>query len=81
MPSSTVEQGLLEKGVSAFELFTTVGLCSSRSEARRLINQKGGYVNGEPINSFDEVINLSHLKDGRIILRSGKKKYHQIMVK
>ena len=81
MPSSTVEQGLLEKGVSAFELFTSVGLCSSRSEARRLISQKGGYVNGEPVNSFDEVINLSHLKDGRIILRSGKKKYHRIMVK
>ena len=81
MPSSTVEQGFLEKGVSAFELFTSVGLCSSRSEARRLISQKGGYVNGEPVNSFDEVINLSHLKDGRIILRSGKKKYHRIMVK
>ena len=81
MPSSTVEQGLLEKGISAFELFTSVGLCSSRSEARRLISQKGGYVNGEPVNSFDEVINLSHLKDGRIILRSGKKKYHRIMVK
>lgn len=81
MPSSTVEQGFLEKGVSAFELFTSVGLCSSRSEARRLISQKGGYVNGEPVNSFDEVINLSHLKDGMIILRSGKKKYHRIMVK
>ena len=81
MPSSTLEQGLLEKGVSAFELFTDVGLCASRNEARRLINQKGGYVNGEPVNSFDEVINLSHLKDGRIILRSGKKKYHRIMVK
>jgi tyrosyl-tRNA synthetase len=81
MPSSTMEQGVLEKGISAFELFTRVGLCSSRSEARRLINQKGGYVNGEPVNRFDEVINLAYLKDGKIILRSGKKKYHQIVVK
>jgi tyrosyl-tRNA synthetase len=81
MPTSTVEQGVLEKGISAFELFARVGLCSSRSEARRLINQKGGYINGEPINCFDEVINLTYLKAGKIILRSGKKKYHQIVVK
>ncbi len=81
MPTSTIEQGVLEKGISAFELFTSVGLCSSRSEARRLINQKGGYINGEAVDSFDEVINLAYLKDGKIILRSGKKKYHQIVVK
>ncbi len=72
---------VLEKGISAFELFTDVGLCASRNEARRLINQKGGYVNGEPLSRFDERINVTHLKDGSIILRSGKKKYHQIIVK
>jgi len=81
MPTSTVAMSVLEKGISAFELFTDVGLCASRNEARRLINQKGGYVNGEPLSRFDERINVTHLKDGSIILRSGKKKYHQIVVK
>jgi tyrosyl-tRNA synthetase len=81
MPTSAVKRSVLEKGISALELFTDVGLCSSRNEARRLINQKGGYVNGKPLSRFDEIINLTHLKDGSIILRSGKKKYHQIVVK
>lgn len=80
MPTSSVAKVVLEKGISAFELFTDVGLCSSRNEARRLINQKGGYVNGKPLGRFDELINVTHLKEGSIILRSGKKKYHRIVV-
>ena len=80
IPTSVVEKEVLEKGISAFELFTNVGLCSTRSEARRLISQKGGYVNGEPVSKYDEIIGCKHLKDGTIILRSGKKKYHRIIV-
>ncbi|MBW1853508.1 MAG: tyrosine--tRNA ligase [Deltaproteobacteria bacterium] len=80
IPTSVVEREVLEKGISAFELFTNVGLCSTRSEARRLIGQKGGYVNGEPVSRYDEIIGCKHLKDGNVILRSGKKKYHRIIV-
>jgi len=81
MPTSVVDRGVLEKGICAFELFTDVGLCSSRSEARRLITQQGGYINGEPVSSYDEIISFKHLKNGNIILRSGKKRYHRIIVK
>ena len=81
MPTSTVQREVLEKGISAYELFTQVGLCSSRSEARRLIGQKGGYINGQPVEKFDEMIKLHHVRDGSLILRSGKKKYHQVVVK
>ena len=81
MPTSVIEREVLEKGISAFELFTNVGLCVTRSEARRLINQKGGYVNGEPVSQHDEIISSKNLKNGNIILRSGKKKYHRLIVK
>jgi tyrosyl-tRNA synthetase len=80
MPTSIIEREVLEKGISAYELFTQVGLCSSRSEARRLIGQKGGYINGQPVEKFDEIIKLHHVRDGSLILRSGKKKYHQVVV-
>ena len=69
------------KGVPAFELFSDVGLCASRSEARRLISQQGGYVNGEPVREYNEIIGMEHLNNGSIILRSGKKKHRRIMVK
>jgi tyrosyl-tRNA synthetase len=81
MPTSTVQREVLEKGISAYELFAQVGLCSSRSEARRLISQKGGYINGQPVEKFDEIIKMHHVRDGGLILRSGKKKYHHIVVK
>lgn len=81
IPTTVVDREVLEKGVCAFELFTSVGLCTTRSEARRLIGQQGGYINGEPVNSYNEMIGFKHLKNGGIILRSGKKKYHRIIVK
>lgn len=81
MPTSIMQREVLEKGISAFELFAQVGLCSSRSEARRLLGQKGGYINGQAVEKFDEMIKLHHVQDGNLVLRSGKKKYHRIVVK
>jgi len=71
----------LEKGIPAFELLHDVDLCASKSEARRLIGQGGGYVNGEQIASFDEKIGIGNLdENGEIRLRKGKKRYTVIKV-
>ncbi len=68
-------------GIPAFKLFHMVGLAASRGEARRLIEQGGGYVNDERIKSFDELINDSHIVGGQILLRAGKKRYHRLGIK
>ena len=69
-------------GIPAFELFHAVGLCKSRGEARRNLEQGGGYVNGEPIKTFDEKIGLWHIaKNGEILLRKGKKTFFRIVVR
>lgn len=81
MPSSFLERGVLERGIAAFELFSLVGMCVSRSEARRLISQGGGYINGEPVLNYDEIIGFKHVKNGSIIVRSGKKKHLRIVIK
>ncbi len=71
-----------QDGIAAFELFHEVGLCKSRGEARRNLEQGGGYVNGEPIKTFDEKIGLCHItSDGEILLRKGKKTYFRIVVR
>jgi len=71
----------LARGIPAFEILYESGLCSSKSEARRLIDQGGGYVNEEPILSFDELISTDHLdRNGHIRLRKGKKKYMIVKV-
>jgi len=80
MSTSVIDEEVLKKGICAFELFANVGLCSTKSEARRLINQRGGYINGEPVGKYDEIIDFKHVENGSIVLRSGKKKYHRIRV-
>ena len=71
----------LAQGIPAYEIMYDSGLCSTKSEARRLIAQGGGYVNEESILSFDDLITTDHLDcDGLIRLRKGKKKYMIIKV-
>ncbi len=80
LPASTYAVEKLRGGIPAFVLFADTGLCSSRSEARRLIEKGGGYVNGRKLASFDEKITETFAKDGIILLRAGKKKYHKIVL-
>jgi tyrosyl-tRNA synthetase len=80
MPTTKLGSSQLSQGIPAFELFAEVGLCSSKGEARRLIQQGGGYINGQRIKKFDDRASLDHLVKGEILLRAGKKKYHRIQV-
>ena len=80
MPTRIVKKEILEQGIPAFELFADVGLCVSRSEARRLISQQGGYINGKLVSNYNEMIGLKHLHNGSIVLRSGKKRYYRVLV-
>jgi tyrosyl-tRNA synthetase len=80
MPTARISSSRLREGIPIFELFAEVGLCASKGEARRLIQQGGGYINGRRIERFNERASLDHLEKGEILLRAGKKKYHRIQV-
>ena len=79
LPTTEVELAELEAGIEAPALFQRVGLCRSRSEARRLIQQQGARVNDEPVVSVDACVTIEDLVDGAIVLRAGKKRYHRIV--
>ena len=81
VPSSSFDKGDVVDKVRAVDLFCDTGLCNSKSDARRLIKQGGGYINGERLDSFEQVVAESDVKDGEILLRAGKKKYHKIILK
>ncbi len=80
-PGYLVEHGRLEEGIPAWQLFQEVGLCKSRAEARRLIEQGGGYVNDDRIEAFDRKIGTADLLNGGILLRAGKKRFLRVSVK
>jgi tyrosyl-tRNA synthetase len=81
IPTSFFGKKRLAKGVAVFELFAETGLCTSRGEARRLISQGGGYINERRLNDLNERITKEDLKEGAIILRAGKKRYHRVVLK
>ena len=77
-PSYSIGPKELDKGIPAYILFEKTGLCKTRGEARRLISQGGGYLNGQRIQVFDQTINSKDLEMDSLLLRAGKKKYIRI---
>jgi tyrosyl-tRNA synthetase len=78
IPTSELPRPELDAGIPAPELFHRVGLSQSRSQARRLIQQLGAYVNDEPVEDVNALISTGDLVDGAILLRAGKKRYHRV---
>ena len=59
--------------VSLVELFAGSPLCSSKSEARRLIEQGGAWLNGAVRTDFSEEVDLTDRDE--YVLRAGKKRF------
>ncbi len=81
IPTKFMDRKAFIQGVPAFKLFETASLCASGSEARRLIEQGGAYINNKRIDKFDDLIKLEDSDPkGTILLRAGKKKFHRIKI-
>ncbi|MDH4204150.1 MAG: tyrosine--tRNA ligase [Desulfobacteraceae bacterium] len=80
IPHSHMEEHQLKDGIPAFKLYQQVGLASSGSAARRLIEQGGAYVNGQRIESCDYLLTKNDIVDLEILLRAGKKRYHKLKI-
>jgi len=80
IPSAPLKREVLQKGINVMDLFCTSGLCTSRSEARRLVVQGGAYVNGENIRDIEKSFDIEVVKDSAILLRAGKKRYFRFSI-
>ncbi len=80
VPHSNISASQLEEGIPAFKLFCIAGLTKSGGDARRLIKQGGAYINGDRVESFDRMTTPEDVKNGEIILRAGKKRYHKLVL-
>ncbi len=80
VPSSPITVAELTEGLPLFKLFHHVGLANSGGAARRLISQGGAYINGNRVEAVDYTVTADDVDAGMIMLRSGKKKYHKLVV-
>ena len=83
MPERRVPRSELPDGLPVVEVLVASGLASSKADARRGIQGKGFYLNGEPIDSVELRIgdSLQGPPDERfVILRKGKKNYVRLVI-
>ena len=59
-------------------LLDKIKIVPSKSEARRLIKQNGLSVEGEKVKDFNLLIKEEDFKDGKLLVKKGKKVYHQV---
>jgi len=79
-PTTEVELARLESGIAILEVLKETGLVPSSSEARRLISQGGISVNDIKVESIDFNVTADMLNDGVLMIKKGKKTYHQVKV-
>jgi len=81
VPCTTISEKELGDGIPAFKILHMTGLANSGGAARRLIDQGGGYLNGERIQSSEYMVTKHDFNASNILLRAGKKRYHKLMLK
>ena len=80
MPTTTIDKTSLVDGkIGIVDLMVLCGLVASKGEGKRLIMQGGVSVNGEKVNSFDQVVTEDDLKDG-VKIKKGKKVFHKAVL-
>ena len=80
LPQMEISQTELESGLRAVDLFSRTELCSSKGEARRLIEQGGARVNETKVPDIETVLDRSWLSENELLLRAGKKRYFRVIV-
>ncbi len=80
IPSVTVAKSELESGINVMDLFARTALCSSKGEARRLVNQGGASINEDKITDINKTIDLSFVEENELLLKAGKKRYFRIII-
>ena len=77
VPSEEIDrQRLAEPGMGLIDALVEVGLCTSKGEARRTIEQGGAYINNRRAETVaQQLTNTDLASQSVIVLRRGKKKY------
>ncbi len=81
MPTTELgEADLTDGGADVLTLLVKTGLCASRGDARRNVQQGGVTANEEKVSDPNQVFSAETLRAG-VILRRGKKNYNRVVLK
>ena len=79
MPTSTLTDADFENGnINVLSMLVATGLCPSRGEARRLVQQGGVTIDDVKVASIDESLARERFEGEGIIVRKGKTVFHRV---
>ena len=81
MPSSEVSSDLVHDGaIGVLDLLVATGLCPSKGEGRRLVQQGGITIDDNKIANPTDTISVDDFSKGYVVIRKGKKVYHKAIL-
>ena len=79
MPTASIAREKFVKGITLADLFVETGLVSTKSEAHRLAEQGGAYVQGQKVISGKTLITEEMFRKNELLLSAGKKKRIRVL--
>ena len=82
MPTTEITNAdLLDGKLDIVSLLVLSGLCPSKSEAKRAVQQGGVEAAGEKVSDFGKSFTAQELTGEGLVLRRGKKSYNRVVLK
>ena len=79
MPTTVLADADFENGnINVLSMLVATGLCPSRGEARRLVQQGGVTIDDVKVASIDESLARERFEGEGVIVRKGKKVFHRV---
>lgn len=80
IPFTEMDKSLFLSGMPIIDLLMELELVKSNSEGRRLIQQGGISIDDIKVESIDKKVTLDDFKNDKVLIRKGKKVYHQVRI-
>ncbi len=79
IPTVKINRDLLNEGINIIELLTITGFISSKTEARRMIQQGGISLFNNRIENIDFAVTSDNIQNDFILLKRGKKNFIKVV--
>ena len=79
MPTISIEKAKLSDEINIVDLFVFSSLAKTKSDARRLIEQGGAFLEGELVKDIKMTVALNDLLKDGIVLKAGKKRIIRVL--
>ena len=82
MPKAVLSLKKFQEGYNIIDLFCDAKLTPSKSEARRLVEQGGAFIDKRAVKDSSELLGAECLNsEGELVIRAGKKRYCLVIAK